>query len=124
MVLEGLAAVLVALGVGLEIWAVIELGWRRALDVSDQAPDPALPRLVFAGPFRLVRHPQSFGLLLVLAGAALIFRSPRMWLGAGLAVALVAAVAIRDDRELGRQFGEAYARYRRTVPLLLPLPRR
>ena len=53
---------------GLELWAATELGWRRALDLSDAPPDPALPRLVFRGPFRCVRHPQSLGLLLILAG--------------------------------------------------------
>jgi protein-S-isoprenylcysteine O-methyltransferase Ste14 len=39
---------------------------------------------------------------------------------AGLAAGLVIAMALRHDAELARQHGEAYARYRRAVPLLLP----
>jgi protein-S-isoprenylcysteine O-methyltransferase Ste14 len=44
-----------------------------------------------------------------------------MWLVAVLAAAFVIAMAVRHDRELARDYGEAYARYRRRVPLLLPL---
>jgi protein-S-isoprenylcysteine O-methyltransferase Ste14 len=32
-------------------------------------------------------------------------------------------MALRHDAELALQYGEAYARYRRVVPLLLPRPR-
>jgi protein-S-isoprenylcysteine O-methyltransferase Ste14 len=108
------------LGAGLEIWALLGLGWRRALDLTAEPPQAGLPRLVLGGPFRCVRHPQSLGLLLLLGGAALATRSPGTWLAAGLAGALVMAMAIRHDRELAREFGAAYARYRAAVPLLMP----
>ena len=114
------AAALVALGVALEVWAGLTLGSRRALDLDDAPPDPALPRLVFGGPFAFVRHPQSLGLLLVLAGVALAIRSAGLWLVTGLAGGLVIAMAARHDREMVRQFGEPYLRYQRVVPLLLP----
>ena len=42
---------MIVLGAGLELWAGRRLGWRRALDLTDAPPDPALPRLVFGGPF-------------------------------------------------------------------------
>jgi protein-S-isoprenylcysteine O-methyltransferase Ste14 len=118
------ATLLVLLGVALQLWAGWVLGWRRAVEISDAPPDPALPRLVFAGPFRVVRHPQSLGLLLILAGAALAMRRPGMWVAAALAAIIVVAMAVRHDRELASQFGEAYARYRRAVGMLMPLWRR
>lgn len=102
---------------------MVELGWQRALDLSDAPPDPALPRLVFRGPFRFVRHPQSLGLLLILAGIALTIREPFLWLLAAVAGGLVVATAVRHDRELASQFGAAYSRYRNAVPLLVPWPR-
>ena len=117
------AAVLLALGAVLEAWALLELGWRRALDLSDAPPDPAMPRLVFGGPFRVVRHPQSLGLLLIVVGTALAVRTAGLWVVAVLGAAFVIAMAVRHDRDLARDYGEAYARYRRQVPLLLP-PRR
>ena len=104
-------------GAGLELWALLELGWRRALDLP---ASPDVPRLVLGGPFRYVRHPQSLGLLLLLGGAAVAAPGAATWMGAALAGALVVAMAVRHDRELGREFGAAYARYRATVPLLIP----
>jgi protein-S-isoprenylcysteine O-methyltransferase Ste14 len=114
------AAVLLLLGIGLEVWAAIVLGWRRALDLDDTPPDPALPVLALNGPFRLVRHPQSLGLLLILAGVSVGLHSVRMYLLATLAGAVVIALAWRHDAALAQRFGETYARYRRAVPLLLP----
>ena len=124
MTLTLAAVLLVALGAAVEGWAAIDLGWRRAMDLTDAPPEPALPQLVFAGPFRFVRHPQSLGLLLILAGLALGVRRGAMWVLATLAAMLVIAMAVRHDREMARRWGEAYARYRRAVPMLLPWPRR
>jgi protein-S-isoprenylcysteine O-methyltransferase Ste14 len=118
------ASLLAMLGVALELWASLVLGWRRALEITDAPPDPAMPGLVFAGPFRVVRHPQSLGLLLILGGAALAMNRPGMWVAAGLAAAIVVAMAVRHDRELARHYGEAHARYRQAVGLLAPSWRR
>jgi protein-S-isoprenylcysteine O-methyltransferase Ste14 len=120
MLLAIAAAVLCTAGAALELWAVVVLGWRQALDLKSGALDTERPRLVFAGPFRRVRHPQSAGLLLLLIGAAVAARSASMWSVACLAGGLTIAMAIRHDRELGREFGEIYARYRAAVPFLVP----
>jgi protein-S-isoprenylcysteine O-methyltransferase Ste14 len=114
------AVVLVLVGIGLELWSGFELGWRRALDLDEAPPDPALPGLVLGGPFGFVRHPQSLGLLLILAGAAVAWRSTGIYATAGIAGALVVAMALRHDRELAQRFGDTYLRYRRAVPLLVP----
>ena len=114
------AAIFIALGAALELWAGLTLGWRRALDLTDVPPDPVLPKLVYRGPFGFVRHPQSLGLLLILGGAALGFQSAGMWVVAVIAGGLVIAMAVRHDRELAAQCGEAYARYQRAVPFLVP----
>lgn len=120
MIVAVIAVVLLLVGAAIELWAVRELGWQRALDRSNQPPDPVLPRLVLAGPFRLVRHPQALGLLLMLGGAGLVAHNARAWLATVLAAALVITKTLGDDRALAREWGEAYARYRRAVPLLLP----
>lgn len=119
-----LAVLLVLLGLALEGWAVFFLGWRRAADLGTEPPDPVLPRLVFGGPFGRVRHPQSLGLLLLLAAAAAYWRTPGICLVAMLAGALVIGVALRDERACATRFGEAHARYRRAVPFLVPRIRR
>lgn len=116
----GLAWGIALLGLGLLGWAWRELGWRRWLDLDDTPPDAALPRLVLYGPFRLVRHPQALGLLCLTLAAALRWRRPGMWLAAFAAAAVVIWLTLRDDEDLADRFGEAYARYRRAVGLLLP----
>lgn len=120
MVTAMTAIPLCAAGALLEGWAVVVLGWRRALDISAVPADPHEPRLVLGGPFRHVRHPQSLGLLLLVIGVAVATRSAGMWVVAGIAGILVIAMAVRHDRELARDCGESYARYRRVVPFIVP----
>jgi protein-S-isoprenylcysteine O-methyltransferase Ste14 len=116
-----IAAVIAALAaLALEAWAVFFLGWRRAADLTAEPFDPVLPRLVFAGPFAHVRHPQSLGLLLLLAASALYWRSAGMWAAVALAAVCVVLLARRDDRACAARFGEAYARYQRAVPFMIP----
>lgn len=115
-----LAGLLALLGVGLELWCGAALGWRRALDLSDEPPDPALPPLVLGGPFAYVRHPQSLGLLLLVAAAALYGRTLSLSLAALVLAAVIVRLARRDERRLAERFGEAYARYRLAVGFLWP----
>ena len=82
-----------------------------------------MPKLVFGGPFAFVRHPQSLGLLLILAAVAVGIRSLGMAAVAVVSGAVVVAMAIRHDRELAARFGPAYLRYQQAVPLLVPLLR-
>ncbi len=114
------AALLWAAGAVLEGWAAVVLGWRRAVDLTDEPPESGRPRLVLGGPFRLVRHPQSLGLLLLLAGTAVALRTAAVAVGAALAAALVLVMAVRHDRELRQRWGAAYERYCRAVPLIVP----
>ncbi|MDX2167993.1 MAG: methyltransferase [Deltaproteobacteria bacterium] len=109
-----------ALGLLWLAWAWRELGWRRWLDLGDTPQHTALPRLVLYGPFRRVRHPQTLGLLLVLLAEAVRWNRIGMWGAALLSSAVVVYLARRDERRLAQRFGEAYRRYQRAVPMLLP----
>ncbi|MGQ0533879.1 MAG: methyltransferase family protein [Caulobacteraceae bacterium] len=78
-------------------------------------------RIVDTGPYGIVRHPVYAGLLL--AALATAAERGRIEAVAG-ALTLVAAVSLRaklEERFLRRDLGdEAYAAYRRRVPMLVP----
>ncbi len=76
--------------------------------------------LVTGGLYSLVRHPGVYGLVMAMAGAALISRSQLM-ISAALVWTLtdVAVVTIQDYLFFGRMF-PGYAEYRKTTPMLLP----
>lgn len=78
-------------------------------------------RIVDTGPYGIVRHPVYAGLLL--AAIATAIERGRIESIAG-ALVLIAAVSLRaklEERFLRRDLGdEAYAAYRRRVPMLIP----
>lgn len=73
------------------------------------------------GPYKVVRHPLYVGWLIV------FWATPTMTIAHlvfALGMTIYILVAIRfEERDLVEYHGEAYADYRRTVPMLIPLPR-
>ena len=77
--------------------------------------------VVTGGPYRWVRHPYFLAILLLLLGTIVALRA---W--AALVLFLPAARitverARREEHNLRLRFPEAYARYSRMVPFMLPL---
>jgi protein-S-isoprenylcysteine O-methyltransferase Ste14 len=104
------------LGCLLRTWPVFVLGRRFSGLVAIQPGH----ELVTDGPYRYVRHPSYLGMMVGLAGWALVFRSA---VGlAATALGLVVLVARIEDEEalLASQFGERYAEYRRRTWRLVP----
>jgi protein-S-isoprenylcysteine O-methyltransferase Ste14 len=108
---------LLLLGLGFTWAARLHLG---PLWSSTSAPTED-HRIVDTGPYGIVRHPVYAGLLL--AAMATAAERGRIEAIAG-ALTLIAAISLRaklEERFLRRDLGdEAYASYRRRVPMLLP----
>jgi protein-S-isoprenylcysteine O-methyltransferase Ste14 len=104
------------LGVALAIWARHCIGqyWsaRVTLKVDHQ--------LIQSGPYAYVRHPIYTGLLLAMAGTALVVGE---WRGvAGLLIALVehSRKASKEEALLASEFGVKYQEYRKQTGFLTP----
>jgi protein-S-isoprenylcysteine O-methyltransferase Ste14 len=86
-----------------------------------------LPSTPFRTPglYRLVRHPMMSGMLMSFWAAPTMTQG-RLLLAASMSAYILAAVKWLEERDLRKAFGAEYERYRRQVPMLLPvrMPRR
>jgi len=77
-------------------------------------------RLITVGIYGRIRHPRYAVLILGSLGNFLMTGAPLL-LAAALVTTTLTLLVIRiEERELVDHFGEAYLRYRRSVPALLP----
>jgi protein-S-isoprenylcysteine O-methyltransferase Ste14 len=108
--------VLYVVGCVLRIAPVFVLGRRFSGLVAIQEGH----ELLTDGLYRVIRHPSYLGLLLVLFGWALVFRSA---IGVLVSLLLVPPLVARMNSEealLESEFGERYSEYRRRTWRLLP----
>jgi protein-S-isoprenylcysteine O-methyltransferase Ste14 len=111
-----LGAPLIVLGLGFMIWGVHVLSTQASLGLGG--------RLVRAGPYRCSRNPQCVGVLLLLAGWALLSSSgPAVWACLGASVWYILAPFV-EEPWLRAQFGVEYDAYARAVPRFLGVRRR
>ncbi len=115
-VLEGLALLLIGLGLICTLATMAAFGFRRALGQQ-------IDGIVQSGPYAKSRNPQILFCGIAVIGYALLWPS---WHTAGwvLLYALIAHMMVLTEEEhLRRMFAEEYERYREKVPRYLPVPR-
>lgn len=108
--------VLYAGGCVLRLWPVFVLGTRFSGVVAIQPGHS----LVTGGIYRVIRHPSYLGMIVLMVGWGLAFRSV---VGVLLALAMVPVVIGRieaEERLLATQFGEDYEVFRRRTARLIP----
>jgi protein-S-isoprenylcysteine O-methyltransferase Ste14 len=85
------------------------------------APIDAPRKLIVQGPHRFVRNPMYLGVLSVILGWAIAFRSmPLMLYLVAVAIAFHLAVLLVEEPSLRRQFGAEFASYCSAVRRWLP----
>ena len=126
------AAATVIQGIGWLGWTILLLatfmvnhfelfGLSHAWNNLKARPEKQIPfRKV--GFYHVVRHPIQLGVLIG------VWATPVMTVGhlvfAGVATLYILVALQLEERDLLTQFGDTYADYRRSVPMLLPLPGR
>lgn len=81
-------------------------------------------RVITAGAYSSVRHPQYLGGLLSHVGISFLLSSLFSILSTPLMVVLIYLMARKEEQELVREFGDEYEEYRKRVPMLIPRPGR
>ena len=122
--LSWFGAILLLLGLGLQIWTLEALGWKGLVGYSELKPQGISQNLVIHGPFRFVRHPAYLAHTLMFVGLFLVTG----FLGTGVLalldfVASYFAITRLEEKELVARFGKEYEDYRASVPKFLPIPR-
>jgi protein-S-isoprenylcysteine O-methyltransferase Ste14 len=114
LAITGFAAAL--LGLGIAVWARVHLGrfW------SDKVVLQADHQLVRSGPYAYMRHPIYSGVLLGVAGTAVVLDEIRGMVAFCLLLANYVIKARREEKILAQQFGEEFSFHRRQAGFLLP----
>jgi len=104
-----------ALGVGLALWARVNLGRNWGMPMSTKER----PELVTTGPYAFVRHPIYTGILVAMLGSALgenaFWVLPLVLFGAFFVYS-----ARREEDLMTKQFPEQYPAYMRRTSMLVP----
>jgi protein-S-isoprenylcysteine O-methyltransferase Ste14 len=107
--------VLIAAGLGVAIWARVNLGRNWGMPTTEKTE----PELVTSGPYRYVRHPIYSGLLLATLGTALATNLTSLIVVAVLTAYFYYAATV-EERNLTQTFPTAYPTYRSSTKMLIP----
>lgn len=115
---RGAGALVFAIGFALFAWCVLLFA---RVGQGTLAPWDPTRKLVAVGPYRHVRNPMISGVLLMLIGQALLWRSGALALWAGTFLLINHTYfLISEEPGLEQRFGESYRTYRAHVPRWLP----
>jgi protein-S-isoprenylcysteine O-methyltransferase Ste14 len=119
----------VLMGVGLLGWLIavvstflidhFELFGLRQIGIDLAGRKISAPRFKTPALYKIVRHPLYFGFLLAFWSAPLM-TAGHLLFAAGMTVYIFVGTLL-EERDLIRQFGEDYRRYRKRVAMLIPM---
>jgi len=119
----GIVPVLFALSIGITMWTFMALDFYDPFGIKIQfwgvrKQKPPQISLTVKGPYRWVRHPLYFSALLIIwAAPAMTF--DRLLFGL-LWTGWIIIGTFLEERDLRNNFGDTYATYQRSVPMLIP----
>jgi len=107
---------LTAAGVAFAIWARWHLGanWSAIVSIREQH------ELIRTGPYRRVRHPIYTGMLLAMAGTALVLGEVRGLLAFAITLLAFYSKARKEEAWLTREFGDKFELHTKQTGMFLP----
>ncbi len=117
-----LAAVLVFLVALFQTDVMRFIGMRQLVRGGEPVPVDQHERLVTSGPYRWVRHPLYFAAIVVLSLWPIMTVNWAAFIAVSTAYFYLGSIP--EEQKLVEEFGEAYRRYQRIVPRLVPRPGR
>jgi protein-S-isoprenylcysteine O-methyltransferase Ste14 len=114
--LRGSGIVLTFIGAGIAIWGRYSLGQYWSARVTLKVDH----RLIRSGPYAYVRHPLYAGLLVAMAGTALVVGEWRAVLGVLLSLMELSRKAKKEEALLATEFNDDYQEYRKHAGFLTP----
>jgi protein-S-isoprenylcysteine O-methyltransferase Ste14 len=107
---------LTAAGVAFAIWARWHLGanWSAVVSIREEH------ELIRTGPYRRIRHPIYTGMLLAMAGTALVLGELRGLLAFAITLLAFYWKARKEEVWLTREFGEKFEAHTRQTGMFLP----
>jgi protein-S-isoprenylcysteine O-methyltransferase Ste14 len=106
------ALLLLALGFFVRVWATAHFYAHRMRVISLEPQGT----LITSGPYRFSRNPLYLGgNVFIFFGAALLFGSPTALVVTAIHIPLMDRFIRREERQLERDFGEAWRSYRKRV---------
>ena len=113
---HSIGMVVTGIGLIITVWARVHLGqfWSARVSLKEGH------ELIQSGPYAYVRHPIYSGLLVALIGTALFVGEYRAIVAVLLIFLAHRQKALREERLLSEQFGEAFRHYRERTGSLVP----
>jgi protein-S-isoprenylcysteine O-methyltransferase Ste14 len=109
-------ALLTVAGIGFAIWARYHIGrnWSGEVTIRQEH------ELIRTGPYSHIRHPIYTGLIVAVAGTAIVIGEYRALLALALILIGFTVKAKREESMLEPQFGPSFAEHRRHTGFFLP----
>ncbi len=76
--------------------------------------------IVMNGPYRLLRHPQYLGFLLITGGWLIHWPTIPTMIMWPILVFLYYTLAKKEEKEMEKRFGKKYKEYKQSVPMFIP----
>lgn len=119
----GLSGMWVGFGLNFVGVVLVILGWKN-IHKEYWSKDSGEGRLVTAGIYRFMRHPQYTGFLIITLGLLVHWVTIPLLVMWPILIVLYYRLARYEEGILEEEFGEEYIEYRKNVPMFVPNPKR